>query len=406
MEITKSDKHIRTSMGFREDVIPVLNQEYASPLIEKIKANRYRYEAGRLTIRLAREFGFCYGVDRAVILAYETRKMFPKKRIFLTSEIIHNPQVNSKLKGEGIHFLSDSEWKGEGFEALHSDDVVIIPAFGTTTSDLIKLQQKGCTLVDTTCGSVMNVWKRVDSYAQDGFTSIIHGKYDHEETRATSSRATQIPGGKFLVVRDLEEARIVCEFIRGSLQKETFLKKFKQDAMSCSFDPESDLIKVGCANQTTMLSSESLEIADMIQQAIKDHYGASEFSNHFRHFDTICSATQDRQDAIIDLVKEGIDLAIVIGGYNSSNTGHLVEMASEFCPAYHINDAAEILSAREIRHQPAFKRETVTTKDWLPQGHVRIGLTAGASTPNRVMEAVTERLLEITAKQPAVNTPV
>jgi len=391
-----TSKLIRTSMGFRKEVIPVLTETYASPLIERIKENQYRLEAGRLTICLAEEFGFCYGVDRAVILAYETRKMFPDKRIFLTSEIIHNPQVNLKLKEKGIFFLTDTEWKNQGYDAVKPDDAVIIPAFGTTTKDLIKLQEKGCALVDTTCGSVMNVWKRVESYARDGFTAIIHGKYDHEETRATSSRATMSPGGKFLVVLNKKEATLVCDFILGRIPPQKFLDFFSPHAMSAGFHPERDLEKIGCANQTTMLSSESMEIADMIQRAMKERYGEEEQTKHFRHFDTICSATQDRQDAIIKLVKQGIDLALVIGGYNSSNTGHLVEIASEFCPSYHINDPSEILSADQIRHQPAFKKKTAVTSPWLPEGPVNIGVTAGASTPNRVMEEVIRRLLDVT----------
>jgi len=396
MKIEKSDKHIRTSMGFRDEVLPVLNEAYASPLIEKIKENNYQLKAGDITICLAVEFGFCYGVDRAVILAYETRKKFPEKRIFLTSEIIHNPQVNAKLKEKGIYFLSDSEWKTKGYDAIESDDVVIIPAFGTTTEDLLKLQNKGATLVDTTCGSVMNVWKRVDSYGRDGFTSVIHGKYDHEETRATSSRAKEFPDGHFLIVRDLDQAKIVCDFIRGKVSKAEFLTNFRKEAMSEGFNPEKNLLKVGCANQTTMLSSESIEIADMIQEAMRERYGETVFQKHFRHFDTICSATQDRQDAIIKLVRQGIDIALVIGGYNSSNTGHLVEIASEFCPAFHINDASEILSKGEIRHQPAFKKETIITKTWLPAKTLKIGVTAGASTPNRVIEDVIRRILEVT----------
>lgn len=391
-----TSKLIRKSMGFRNEVLPALTEDYASPLIDRIKENKFSLEIGNLTILLAEEFGFCYGVDRAVILAYETRKKFPKKRIFLTSEIIHNPQVNFKLKENGIYFLSDPEWKEKGYDGVAKEDVVIIPAFGTTTGDLVKLQAKGCELIDTTCGSVLNVWKRVDSYAQDGFTAIIHGKYEHEETRATSSRAAMFPGGKFLVVLNMEQADVICRFILGEIPKEEFFNHFEKEAMSHGFDPDRDLVKVGSANQTTMLSSESLEIADRIQAVMKEKYGEAELTKHFCHFDTICSATQDRQDAIIKLVRNGIDLAIVIGGYNSSNTGHLVEIASEFCPSFHINDPSEIISRNEIRHQPAFKKEIITMHNWLPAGKIKIGITAGASTPNRVMEDVIRRLLEIT----------
>ena len=232
-----TNQPIRTSMGFKDDVMPILAQVYASPLIEHLKENGFRLRVGDITICLAEEFGFCYGVDRAVILAYETRKMFPKKRIFLTSEIIHNPQVNAKLKEDGVLFLDDPELKGEGYDSVGADDVVIIPAFGTAVKDLVMLQQKGTTLVDTTCGSVMNVWKRVARYAKDGFTSVIHGKYDHEETNATSSRT----GGKYVIVRDLNQAKKVCAYILKRISKEELLSNFNREAFSVSFEPERDL---------------------------------------------------------------------------------------------------------------------------------------------------------------------
>ena len=384
---------IRRGFGLKQEILPLLEASYHSSLIEKIKTSDYELTAGDLTICLAQEFGFCYGVDRAVDLAYETRKRFPDRKIYLTSEIIHNPRVNAKLRELGIEFLKSSEngissnGSAPSVDSVTKEDVVLIPAFGTPTQELEILKSKGAVLVDTTCGSVVAVWRRVEKYAQDGFTSIIHGKFDHEETQATSSRATQYPNGKFLVVKDKAQAQKVCDFILRKIDSGVFLKEFANTA-SPGFDPERDLVRVGCANQTTMLSSDSLEIAEMIQSAMRKRYGADELPKHFRHFDTICSATQDRQDAILKLARSGVDLMIVVGGYNSSNTGHLCEISSEFCPAFHVRDADEIISRYEIRHKPAHTSEIVESRNWLPEGKVRIGVTAGASTPNRVIEEV------------------
>jgi 4-hydroxy-3-methylbut-2-en-1-yl diphosphate reductase len=386
----------RRGFGLKAEIKPLLNESYHSPLIERIKASNYELEVGDLSIRLAHEFGFCYGVDRAVDLAYETRKRFPDRKIYLTSEIIHNPRVNHKLKELGIQFLDrgkDANVPGAfSMDVVTQDDVVLIPAFGTATQDLEHLQSKGCVLVDTTCGSVMAVWRRVEQYSRDGFTSIIHGKFNHEETRATSSRATQFPQGRYLVVRDKEQTRKVCAFIRGDSSREAFLKEFSETASS-GFDPDRDLKRVGCANQTTMLSSESLEIADMIKSVMLEHYGSAEVAKHFRHFDTICSATQDRQDAVLALAHKGVDLMIVVGGYNSSNTGHLVDISSEFCSAFHVRDAEEIISRDEIHHKPTSQNETIVTRNWLPNRKIRIGVTAGASTPNRVIEEVIVKII-------------
>ena len=392
MEDTQSI--IRKSFGLKEEIRPQLEASYHSPLIDRIKKEGYRLEADGLTIRLAEEFGFCYGVDRAVDYAHETRAKFPHKRIFLTNEIIHNPRVNTKLQEIGIQFLHGPYKTDCGIESVVSDDVVIIPAFGTTSQQLNELQKKGCILVDTTCGSVMSVWKRVEGYAREGFTAVIHGKYDHEETQATSSRATQYPGGKYLVVRDKRETRQVCEYIEGKGSRGNFFETF-QKAFSAGFDPDRDLKQIGCANQTTMLSSESLEIANMLQDSIGKRWGTEELSRRFRHFDTICSATQDRQDAVLKLAREGVDLMIVIGGYNSSNTGHLVEISLEFCPAYHVKDASCILSGDEIEHKPVGATQLLRAKNWLSSRKVCLGITAGASTPNRVIEEVIERILEV-----------
>ncbi|MBN1688740.1 MAG: 4-hydroxy-3-methylbut-2-enyl diphosphate reductase [Candidatus Omnitrophica bacterium] len=385
---------IRKSFGLKGKIEPELHKSYHSPLVDQIKQEGYRYQKGRIRIFLAEEFGFCYGVDRAVDYAYETCAKFPDRRIFLTNEIIHNPRVNTKLKEMGVRFLSGPYAEGETLQDITSEDVVIIPAFGTSISELDELEKKGCTLVDTTCGSVMSVWRRVESYARDGFTSLIHGKFDHEETRATSSRAMRYPGGKFLVVRDMSETGEVCKFIEGCGNRDHFLGKFKE-ACSPGLDPEKDLGFIGCANQTTMLSSESIEIAKMLESSFLKRYGKEEAQRRFRHFDTVCSATQERQDAVLKLAREGLNLMIVVGGYNSSNTGHLVEISSQFAPVYHVKDASCIFSGKLIRHKAKESMDEQETKDWLPEGPVKIGITAGASTPNRVIEEVIKRILEI-----------
>ncbi len=385
---------IRKSFGLKEEVKPQLEASYHSPLIEQIKTHDFRLEAGRLTFCLAQEFGFCYGVDRAIDYAYETKAKFPDRRIFLTNEIIHNPRVNAILRDMGIKFLSGPYAEEMTVQDIAAEDVVIIPAFGTTLKDLAEFQNRGCILVDTTCGSVMSVWKRVEAYSREGFTSVIHGKYDHEETQATSSRAIQYPAGRYLIVRDKEQAGKVCDYIEGKENRSTFMKEFEQ-AVSPGFDPDQDLERIGCANQTTMLSSESLEIANMLQTSIARRFGAEELPKRFRHFDTICSATQDRQDAVLKLAQEGIDLMIVVGGYNSSNTGHLVEISMQFCPAYHVKDADCIVSRQLIRHKKVFSSEIIETTAWLPEGEIKIGITAGASTPNRVIEEVIQRITQI-----------
>lgn len=377
---------------------------YHSSIVNDIKAADYRRTAGRLTIHLAREFGFCYGVDRAVDYAYQTRKRFPARRVFLTGEIIHNPHVNDRLRSQDIRILTDP---GEDARTLGPDDVVILPAFGVSIQDLADLERRGCTLVDTTCGSVLNVWKNVRRYAQDGFTSVIHGKVHHEETRATASQATAFPHGHYLIVRDREEAGIACAFIRTGGDAGAFLARFA-DAVSPGFDPRRDLERIGCANQTTMLMAESLEIGEMFRRAMTDRYGDADLAARFRAFDTICSATQERQDAVLALLDaERLDLAVVIGGYNSSNTCNLAKMCADRVPTFHIADPECLVSAEEIRHRPIGAASTAevvecTTRRWFPAGPLAVGLTAGASTPNNLVGEVVQRLERFAE---GVNTP-
>ena len=387
----------------KEAVAGELSDAYDSQLVDAVRTNDYQHTSGRLTVHLAREFGFCYGVDRAVDYAYQARRRFPGQNVFLTGEIIHNPYVNDRLRAEGIRFLSDP---GERRDALGPGDVVILPAFGVTVSDMAQLSSQGCTLVDTTCGSVLNVWKNVVRYAKDGFTSIIHGKLKHEETRATASQALKYPDGRYLVVLDREEAAVVCDYIRyggdpaqGSrVSRDGFLAQFAE-AASPGFDPDRDLVRVGCANQTTMLMTESLEIGEMFGAAMRDRYGSDALAEHFRAFDTICSATQERQDAVIDLLdRYRLDLMIVVGGYNSSNTCNLARICAERVPTFHIASPEGLISATEIRHRPVGLPSTSTGLEvlahaWMPSaGPLVVGLTAGASTPNNIVGEVIRRL--------------
>jgi 4-hydroxy-3-methylbut-2-enyl diphosphate reductase len=387
----------RRGLDRKNEVAGVLAASYHSDLVADIKAAEYTFQSGRLTIHLAREFGFCYGVDRAVDYAYQARQRFPDRQVYLTGEIIHNPHVNHQIRALGVRFLAD---QGESIAALTPNDVVILPAFGITVELLETLVDRGCTLVDTTCGSVLNVWKNVKRYAEHGFTSVIHGKYWHEETRATASQAQRAlsagegPGGNghYLVVLDRTEAAMACDYIRGGGSRQYFLQKFDR-AISPGFDPDVHLQRVGCANQTTMLSSESLEIGEMFQAAIRDRYGADQLEDRFRAFDTICSATQDRQDAIIELLEtQTLDLMIVLGGYNSSNTCNLARICADRLPTYHIADPEGMASAAEIHHKPAGGKLETVSREWLPSGRLAVGLTSGASTPDNLVERVIRRL--------------
>ena len=379
----------KKGLDLKHEVAHVLDSSYGSGLVATIKESKYRFTSGRLVVHLAREFGFCYGVDRAVDYAYQARRRFPDRQVFLTGEIIHNPHVNTELRDQGIRFLTDA---GESLDRLTPDDVVILPAFGTTVELLEDLVGRGCTLVDTTCGSVLNVWKNVKRYSEDGYTAVIHGKYWHEETRATASQALHAGRGAYLVVLDRAEAATVCDYIRHGGRADTLLQRFEH-AVSPGFDPDTHLQRVGCANQTTMLSSESLEIGEMFRQAMRDRYGDDQLPARFRTFDTICSATQDRQDAVIALLDEQpIDLMVVIGGYNSSNTCNLARICDEKRPTYHIADASGLLSAQEIRHKPVGGKQEGTTSGWLPAGPIAVGLTSGASTPDNIVESVIRRL--------------
>ncbi|MGN6386060.1 MAG: 4-hydroxy-3-methylbut-2-enyl diphosphate reductase [Verrucomicrobiota bacterium] len=366
---------------------------YRSELVDRIRAEGHVISAdGKLTIKLAKEFGFCYGVERAIDLAYAARKVFPKQPIYILGEIIHNPEVNDQIRAMDIRFLSGKE-KNADIEDLQNGDVVIIPAFGTEVSTRAKLEAKGCLFVDTTCGDVMSVWKRVRQYSKESVTSIIHGKAWHEETKATSSQATAT-SGHYLVVFTLAETDYVCNYIVNGGNKQEFLEKFK-GAYSPGFDPDVHLQAIGVANQTTMLRGETEDVQRRLKRAMEQKHGVENVNKHFRFFDTICGATQDRQDALGKLLAQPLDLLLVIGGYNSSNTSHLAEMGEAKLPTYFIKNAAKMVSDRVIQHYNQHKQEEVETANWLPEGHITVGITAGASCPNNLIEDVIHRLFEL-----------
>ena len=393
--------YYRKGFGLKAAIEGQLTSDYSSKVVDALRSGDYRLTAGPLEFRLAREFGFCYGVDRAVEYAYETRRQFPDKQIFLVGEIIHNPHVNAKLTSMGITILEAANGEFD-FSSISAADVVIMPAFGVTVADFQRLRAIDCVLVDTTCGSVLNVWKRVESYARDGYTSIIHGKYYHEETRATASQVTRHAGGKYLVLFDMAEARLICEFIEGGGDSAELGARFEH-AMSPGFDFSRDLVRVGLANQTTMLSGESLAIALQVRESMVRRYGLEAIGEHFRTFDTICSATQERQDAVLRLLEDPPDLMIVVGGYNSSNTAHLATLCRDHAVrTYHIEDASAVaVDTGALRHQPEIKAPEQTATGWL-DGVRTIGITAGASTPNNKIGETILRVCAVAGVEPSL----
>jgi len=384
--------YIRKGFGLKREIADDL-AAYHSAVVNRLRERDYTLTVGDLTFRLAREFGFCYGVDRAVEYAYESRRKFPDRRLFLVGEIIHNPHVNARLEAIGVTILGYDPDGAFDFSGIRPDDVVLMPAFGVTVQDFERLRALGSVVVDTTCGSVLNVWKRVERYARDGFTSVVHGKHYHEETKATVSQVTKHEGGKYLILLNMEEAEVVCRFIEREDNVDEMERLFRY-RVSDGFDFTRDLRRIGVANQTTMLAHESLAIAARIGRSLEARYGTDALGGHFRSFDTICSATQERQDAVLDLIAEPLDVMLVIGGYNSSNTTNLARICAKQVRTYHIADASCIDPADgSIRHKPVDEREERDERDWLKDVR-RIGLTAGASTPNNKIGEAVERILE------------
>jgi 4-hydroxy-3-methylbut-2-enyl diphosphate reductase len=393
-----SGTYFRKGFGLKSDVEGELSADYSGRIVDYLRENDYTLVESGITIRLAREFGFCYGVERAVEYAYQTRRKFPGRPLYLVGEIIHNPHVNDRLREMGVTILDRGE-EGFDFTGLGPTDVVILPAFGVTIDDFASLRELGCVLVDTTCGSVLNVWKRVEVYARDGYTALIHGKHHHEETRATASQVRKHPNGHYLVVRNMEEAQMVSGFVEGRVSRAALLERFAPHAVSPDFDPDKHLARIGVANQTTMLASESLAIAAEVGAAMERARGPEARARDFRSFDTICSATQERQDAVRELLSEPLHAMVVIGGFNSSNTISLTALCAERVQSYHVESPEGIDPvAGTIHHRlGGAVHHEATSAGWLPEGEIRVGITAGASTPNSKIGEAVQRIFETRA---------
>ena len=387
--LQKSPNYFRQGFGHEVEAESTMRSQYHSDLIQTIREHNYVYEQGDVTIYLAKSFGFCWGVERAVAMAYETRTQFPNERIWITNEIIHNPSVNAKLKEMEVQFVPVADDGTKDFSEIGQGDVVILPAFGASVQETQLFNRLGSKIVDTTCPWVSKVLNRVEKHKKADFTSIVHGKYNHEETIATISYAK-----RYLVVLNMKEADYVVNYMLHGGDRQEFLTKFSK-ATSPDFDPDRDLERVGVANQTTMLKGDTEAIGKLFEHTMMQKYGVENVNDHFLAFNTICDATQERQDAMFEIVEEDLDLMIVIGGYNSSNTTHLQEIAIERqLPSYHIDDVHRILSAEAIEHKP-LGQAIAQASNWLPAGKIKIGITSGASTPDRVVEEVINRIFAL-----------
>ena len=390
---------------------------YRSPIISKVKAQRKLddprkkdfsptiLDFGKVKFLVSRHFGFCYGVENAIERAYRALDENPGKRIFLLSQMIHNPDVNEDLNANGIQFLQDTSGKQLiDFDTLSSEDIVLIPAFGTTVEIEHLLVSKGIDVqkYNTTCPFVEKVWNRSEKLGETDHTILIHGKYNHEETRATFSRSTQFAPS--LILKDIVEAKLLASYITDDKSNESFYSDFA-GRYSENFDPEIHLRKIGVVNQTTMLASETQEITDFLRGVMIEKFGEENIKNYMADTrDTLCYATNDNQSATLGLMEYPADLGIVVGGYNSSNTTHLVELMESKYPVYFINGALELLSNKEIQYFDIHKKETNTRIEFLPPKEtITIAITSGASCPDSIMDKVIHRILELLEIQIALE---
>ncbi|GJM21563.1 MAG: 4-hydroxy-3-methylbut-2-enyl diphosphate reductase [Planctomycetota bacterium] len=376
---------------------PFQRYSYRSSLIEELRNTGGRMQRGRVTVRTARTFGFCWGVDRAVAMVRDALRDYPDRRIWLLDQIIHNPQVNADFKDMGVRFVRGpfadaSASEGDGSSQLSADDVVVIPAFSATVEDTEQLEGIGCTILDTTCPWVVRPHLRTIKYVEDGFTTVIHGLVQHEETRASCSLIAS-RGGQYLVVADQGEAERLCRVIRGELDAGDYLDSLAAGACSADFDPTEHLTRIGTINQTTMLASETREIEALIREAVAARDPAVEIAESFRELNTICRATQENQDSVVALAESGeLDLLVVVGGFDSSNTRNLTRVGGGCFPSFHVL-GPDAIEAGVIRHRCAKTGNTVSTDNWLPEGPISVGFTAGASTPDTLLGDVVEAVL-------------
>ncbi len=382
---------------------------YRSSIIGLLKENRKNKDPrkkdfspsildfGPVRFHIARHFGFCYGVENAIEISYKAIEENPNKRVFLLSQMIHNPDVNADLQSRGVKFIMDTE--GRQFipwEELKSEDVLIIPAFGTTLEIEKIISEIGIEVhkYNTTCPFVERVWKKSEKLGNEMYSIIIHGKHNHEETRATFSHSAA--EGPSLIVKDIEETKFLGELIKGMHSIETFETKFK-GRYSEGFDPNKHLMRIGVVNQTTMLATETQEIAEYLKQVMIDKFGIAQLNDHFADTrDTLCYATNDNQSATLGLLEQEVDLAIVVGGYNSSNTSHLVELCERKFPTYFISSEKEIVSQTNIKHFNFHTKQLIETISYLPIGKkpINIALTSGASCPDAIVDGVIKRILD------------
>uniref|UniRef100_A0A6U4E9P0 4-hydroxy-3-methylbut-2-enyl diphosphate reductase n=1 Tax=Phaeomonas parva TaxID=124430 RepID=A0A6U4E9P0_9STRA len=398
-KVVKKDERRRISgkdtfyrRGFKDvqdKVSGIMEGEFKSDMLEGMRTSKYERTVGDVTIKMAEHLGFCWGVERAVAMALETREHFPEDELHITNEIIHNPQVNEMLTTAGVQIIpKEGVGAPKDFSKVKENDVVILPAFGASLEEMQFLDDKGVRVVDATCPWVSKVWNTVDRHQRMDMTSVIHGKWNHEETIATASFCET-----YLIMKNEDEAKYVANYIVNGGDKAEFLEKFK-NAMSEGFDPDTDLEKVGLANQTTMYKRETRQIGRIMEKALMSKFGAADIGTRYAEFDTICDATQERQDAITDLIEDGsMDFILIVGGFDSSNTAHLKEIPElAGIKSYHIDRAERILADGSIEHR-LLDGSIVTEENFLPEGKITIGVTSGASTPDAYLGDAVDRIL-------------